>query len=58
MGPFDQPRCVHNRKAIVWKDFKQAYVLEGHTAAIWAVLAIDDELILTGNMCALWGYTL
>lgn len=36
------------RKVIVWKNFEQAYTLEGHTAAVWAVLAIEDDLILTG----------
>lgn len=33
---------------IVWKNFEQAYTLEGHTAAVWAVLAIEDDLIVTG----------
>jgi hypothetical protein len=33
----------------VWKDFQKSYVLEGHTAAVWAVLAVDDDLILTGK---------
>lgn len=37
-----------NSKAIVWKEFQQAHVLEGHTASVWAVLAIEDDLILTG----------
>lgn len=32
----------------MWKEFQQAYVLEGHTASVWAVLAIEDDLILTG----------
>jgi hypothetical protein len=43
-----------NSKAIVWKDFKQAHVLEGHTAPVWAVLAVDDELILTGTIIYLF----
>ncbi|KAI8048595.1 PLAA family ubiquitin binding-domain-containing protein [Gilbertella persicaria] len=38
-----------DNKAIVWKEFQQAYVLEGHTAAVWAILAIDDSLILTAS---------
>lgn len=36
----------------MWKEFQQAYVLEGHTASVWAVLAIEDDLILTGKACA------
>lgn len=32
----------------MWKEFQQSYVLEGHTASVWAVLAIEDDLILTG----------
>lgn len=37
------------RKAIVWKNFKKAYVLEGHTAAVLGVLGVDNDVVLTGN---------
>lgn len=43
-----------NRKVIVWKDFQQSYVLEGHQAAVWAVLAVEDDLILTGKQSNKW----
>lgn len=41
------------RTVIVWKEFQQAYTLKGHTAAVWAVLALENDLILTGtnNAC-------
>lgn len=56
----DQRHChgsmdnMGNSKAIVWKDFQQAHVLEGHTASVWAVLAIEDDLILTGLFFSLY----
>ncbi|KAG0186538.1 hypothetical protein DFQ28_007637 [Apophysomyces sp. BC1034] len=34
---------------IIWKNYQKAYVLEGHTAAVWSVLAIEDDLILTAS---------
>jgi hypothetical protein len=37
------------RMAIVWKNFQQTYVLKGHEAAVWSVLSIDNERILTGQ---------
>lgn len=45
------------RKVIVWKEFQKAYVLEGHEAAVWAVLPVDDDTILTASadkMIRLW----
>lgn len=42
------PLKHERRKVIVWKDFQQAYTLEGHSAAVWAVLAVDDDTIITG----------
>jgi WD40 repeat protein len=38
-----------NRKAIVWKGFQQAHVLEGHAAAIWATLFVEDNVVLTAS---------
>lgn len=38
----------------MWKDFQQSYVLEGHQAAVWAVLAVEDDLILTGKQSNKW----
>lgn len=37
------------RKVIVWKEFQKAYSLEGHGAAVWAVLPLDDDTILTAS---------
>lgn len=36
------------RTARVWKNFNSVYELKGHTQAVWAVVAIDDEQFLTG----------
>ncbi|ORX61512.1 PFU-domain-containing protein [Hesseltinella vesiculosa] len=35
--------------AIVWKNYQQAYSLTGHTQTVWAVLPLEDDLILTGS---------
>ncbi|KAK6504908.1 hypothetical protein TWF481_006842 [Arthrobotrys musiformis] len=37
-----------DKTAIVWKNWEKKYVLEGHTAAVWAVLAISDTEFITG----------
>ncbi|EPS37886.1 hypothetical protein H072_8514 [Dactylellina haptotyla CBS 200.50] len=37
-----------DQTAIVWKNWEKKYVLEGHTAAVWAVLAIGDDEFVTG----------
>ena len=37
-----------HRSAKVWKDFQLAYDLKGHSYAVWAVLAVDEEQFLTG----------
>jgi hypothetical protein len=37
------------RTARVWKNYKPAYELRGHTQAVWAVVAIDDDQFLTGT---------
>ncbi|KAF9059086.1 WD40-repeat-containing domain protein [Rhodocollybia butyracea] len=34
---------------IVWKNFNLAYELTGHEQSVWAVLAVDEELVLTGS---------
>jgi hypothetical protein len=36
--------------AIVWKNFQQAYVLRGHEEAVWSVLPVKEDVILTGTM--------
>lgn len=38
-----------HRKVIVWKEFQKAYSLEGHEAAVWAVLPLNDDTILTAS---------
>ena len=51
LSPSD-PSCLNNlqlpRTAKVWKDFQLLHDLKGHQQSVWAVLAIDEELILTG----------
>jgi len=37
------------RTAIVWKNWEKQYTLEGHQAAVWAVLAISENEFITGN---------
>jgi hypothetical protein len=37
------------RTARVWKNFNSTYELRGHTQAVWAVVAIDDDQFLTGT---------
>lgn len=37
-----------DKTAIVWKNWEKKYVLEGHTAAVWAVLAVSDTEFITG----------
>ncbi|KAI8340823.1 PLAA family ubiquitin binding-domain-containing protein [Chlamydoabsidia padenii] len=38
-----------DKKAIVWKNYQQAYVLEGHTAAVLGVLGVDNDVVLTAS---------
>jgi phospholipase A-2-activating protein len=35
--------------AIVWKNFQKAYVLQGHEEAVWSVLPVKQDVILTGT---------
>ena len=37
------------RTAKVWRDWKCIYTLEGHAAAVWAVLALPNDEVITGN---------
>ncbi|KAK6345415.1 hypothetical protein TWF718_007331 [Orbilia javanica] len=37
-----------DKTAIVWKNWEKKYVLEGHTAAVWAVMAVSDTEFITG----------
>ncbi|EWC48092.1 hypothetical protein DRE_02671 [Drechslerella stenobrocha 248] len=37
-----------DKTAIVWKNWEKHLVLEGHTAAVWAVLAVSDTEFITG----------
>jgi phospholipase A-2-activating protein len=37
------------RTAKVWRDFQLLHDLRGHEQSVWAVLAMDEELILTGR---------
>lgn len=37
------------RTAKIWKSWKEAYTLSGHSQAVWAVLAVNDNLVFTGN---------
>jgi len=39
----------YHRTAKVWRNFSLAYELRGHEQAVWAVLAIDEEQVLTGR---------
>ena len=45
---------VHNRRsrrtAKVWKNFSLAYDLKGHEYSVWAVLALDEDQYLTGEL--------
>ncbi|KAF8429152.1 WD40-repeat-containing domain protein [Tirmania nivea] len=38
-------------KARVWssRNWETVHILEGHTASVWAVLALDENVILTGS---------
>jgi phospholipase A-2-activating protein len=38
-----------DRTARVWKDWSCMAILAGHTQAVWAVLALSDDLVLTGE---------
>ncbi|KAK6360417.1 hypothetical protein TWF730_006559 [Orbilia blumenaviensis] len=37
-----------DKTAIVWKNWEKHWVLEGHTAAVWAVMAVSDTEFITG----------
>ncbi|KAF3903677.1 hypothetical protein AA313_de0207767 [Arthrobotrys entomopaga] len=37
-----------DKTAIVWKNWEKKYVLEGHPAAVWAVLAMGETEFVTG----------
>ncbi|KAF3189365.1 hypothetical protein TWF225_003095 [Orbilia oligospora] len=37
-----------DKTAIVWQNWEKKYVLEGHTAAVWAVMAVSDTEFITG----------
>ncbi|KAJ6260705.1 LOW QUALITY PROTEIN: Ubiquitin homeostasis protein [Drechslerella dactyloides] len=37
-----------DKTAIVWKNWEKKFVLEGHTAAVWAVMAVSDTEFITG----------
>jgi phospholipase A-2-activating protein len=39
----------HRRTTKIWKNWQEACTLEGHSHAVWAVLAVDDDLIFTGE---------
>lgn len=36
------------RTAKIWKKFECVYDLIGHSASVWAVLALEDDQYLTG----------
>ncbi|KAI8996998.1 WD40-repeat-containing domain protein [Pilobolus umbonatus] len=38
-----------DKKVIVWKNFQKAYEIEGHDAAVWAVLMVEEDLILSAS---------
>lgn len=38
-----------DKTAIIWKDFKKAVVIEGHTQAVWAVRFVGDDRVITGR---------
>lgn len=38
-----------DRTARIWKDWECVAILAGHTQAVWAVLALTDDLVLTGE---------
>jgi phospholipase A-2-activating protein len=38
-----------DRTARVWRDWDCVAILAGHTQAVWAVLALTDDLVLTGE---------
>ncbi|CAG8450554.1 5304_t:CDS:2 [Acaulospora morrowiae] len=38
-----------DKTAKIWKNWQESYTLTGHSHAVWAVLAIEDDLILTGK---------
>lgn len=39
-----------DRTARVWRNWECVAILSGHTQAVWAVLALTEDLVLTG-MC-------
>ena len=38
------------RTARVWRNFQLAYELKGHQQSVWAVLAIEEQHVLTGTV--------
>lgn len=38
-----------DRTARVWRSWECVAILAGHTQAVWAVLALTDDLVLTGE---------
>jgi WD40 repeat protein len=38
-----------DRTARIWKNWECIAILAGHTQAVWAVLALTDDLVLTGE---------
>jgi hypothetical protein len=44
LNPPPRPRTVK-----VWKNFQLVHDLKGHQQSVWAVLAIDEECVLTGT---------
>jgi phospholipase A-2-activating protein len=41
------------RTAKVWKNFSLAYDLKGHEYSVWAVLALDEDQYLTGELLSI-----
>lgn len=38
-----------DKTARIWKDWNEVAVLKGHLQAVWAVLAVDEDRVLTGE---------
>jgi phospholipase A-2-activating protein len=50
LDPCWRTDATNPRTARVWKNFASEYELKGHTQAVWAAIAIDDDQFLTGEL--------
>lgn len=39
-----------DKTAIIWKDFRKAVQIEGHSQAVWAIKFVGEDRVLTGEL--------